>query len=41
MPVALAGPESEKAKQFYAAAKQVVELAQAESAKAENVFEVS
>jgi len=41
LPVALAGPESEKAKQFYAAAKQVVELAQAQSAKAENVFEVS
>jgi len=41
MPVALAGPESEKAKQFYAAARQVVELAQAQSAKAENVFEVS
>jgi ATP-binding protein involved in chromosome partitioning len=41
MPVALAGPESEKAKQFYEAARKVVELAQAQSAKAENVFEVS
>ena len=40
LPVALAGPESAKAKQFYAAAKQVAEAAQAESAKQENVFEV-
>jgi len=41
LPVALAGPESAKGKQFYAAARQVAELAQAQSAKAENVFEVS
>lgn len=41
LPVALAGPESAKAAQFYAAAKLVAELAQAQSAKAENIFEVS
>jgi ATP-binding protein involved in chromosome partitioning len=41
LPVALAGPESAKGAQFYAAARQVAELAQAQSAKAENVFEVS
>ncbi len=41
LPVALAGPESAKAAQFYAAAKLVAELAQAQSAKSENIFEVS
>jgi ATP-binding protein involved in chromosome partitioning len=41
LPVALAGPESAKGKQFYGAARQVAELAQAQSAKAENVFEIS
>jgi ATP-binding protein involved in chromosome partitioning len=41
LPVALAGPESAKGKQFYGVARQVAELAQAQSAKAENVFEVS
>lgn len=41
LPVALAGPESAKGKQFYSAARQVAEAAQAQSAKAENVFEVS
>jgi ATP-binding protein involved in chromosome partitioning len=41
LPVALAGPESEKAKQFYAAAKHVAETAQAQSAKAENILEVN
>lgn len=41
LPVALAGPDSAKAAQFYAAAKQVAELAQAQSARAENIFEVS
>ncbi|MGB7189099.1 MAG: Mrp/NBP35 family ATP-binding protein [Acidobacteriaceae bacterium] len=41
LPVALGGPESAKGKQFYVVARQVAELAQAQSAKAENVFEVS
>ena len=41
LPVALAGPESAKAAQFYAAAKQVAEAAQAQSAKAENILEVN
>jgi ATP-binding protein involved in chromosome partitioning len=41
LPVALAGPESAHAAQFYQIAKQVAELAQAQSAKAENVFEIS
>jgi ATP-binding protein involved in chromosome partitioning len=41
LPVALAGPDSSKSKQFYAVARQVVELAQAQSAKAENIFEIS
>ena len=41
MPVALAGPESPKAKHFYTVARQVAESAQAQSAKAEDVFEVS
>jgi ATP-binding protein involved in chromosome partitioning len=41
MPVALAGPDSAKGKQFYDAARKVAELAQAQSAKAENVFEIS
>jgi ATP-binding protein involved in chromosome partitioning len=41
MPVALAGPDSAKGKQFYDAARKVAELAQAQSAKAEYVFEIS
>lgn len=41
LPVALAGPESAKAAQFYATAKHVAEMAQAQSAKAENIFEVN
>ena len=41
LPVALAGPESAKAAQFYTAAKQVAEAAQAQSAKAENILEVN
>jgi len=41
LPVALAGPDSAKAAQFYAAARHVAELAQAQSAKAENIFEIS
>jgi ATP-binding protein involved in chromosome partitioning len=41
LPVALAGEESAKGKQFFTAARKVAELAQAQSAKVENVFEVS
>ena len=41
LPVALAGPDSPKAAQFYAVARQVAELAQAQSAKAEDIFEIS
>jgi ATP-binding protein involved in chromosome partitioning len=41
LPVALAGPESAKAAQFYSVAKQVAELAKAQSAKVENIFEIT
>lgn len=41
LPVALAGPDSAKAAQFYAVARQVAELAQAQSAKVENIFEIT
>jgi len=41
LPVALAGPDSAKGAQFYAIARQVAELAQAQSAKVENIFEIS
>ncbi len=41
LPVALAGPDSPKAAQFYAVAKQMAERAQAQAAKAENIFEIS
>jgi ATP-binding protein involved in chromosome partitioning len=41
LPVALAGADSAKAAQFYAVARQVAELAQAQSAKTENIFEIS
>jgi ATP-binding protein involved in chromosome partitioning len=41
LPVALAGPDSPKAAQFYAIAHQVAKNAQAQSAKAENIFEIS
>jgi ATP-binding protein involved in chromosome partitioning len=41
LPVALAGADSAKGAQFYSIAKQVAELAQAQSAKVENIFEVS
>ncbi len=41
LPVALAGPESPKAAQFYDVARQVAERAQAQSAKTENIFEIS
>lgn len=41
MPMALAGPESEHAAPFYAAAKRLVEKAQEQAVKAENIFEIS
>jgi ATP-binding protein involved in chromosome partitioning len=41
LPVALAGPDSAKGAQFFAAAKQVAELATEQSAKTENIFEIS
>src|SRR5277367_5734320 len=41
LPVALAGPDSPKAAQFYAVARQVAERAQAQSAKTEDIFEIS
>jgi ATP-binding protein involved in chromosome partitioning len=41
LPVALAGPDSPKAAQFYAIARQVAEKAQAQSAKVEDIFEIS
>lgn len=41
LPVALAGPDSEKGAQFFAVAKQVADLAREQSAKIENIFEVS
>ena len=41
MPIALAGPDSPKAAQFYAIARQVAERATELSTKAENIFEIS
>jgi ATP-binding protein involved in chromosome partitioning len=41
LPVALAGPDSPKAAHFYATARLVAERAQAQSAKTENIFEIS
>jgi ATP-binding protein involved in chromosome partitioning len=41
LPVALLGESSPKAKDFYAVAKQIAERAKAQSARAENVFEIS
>ena len=41
MPVALAGPESPLAAQFYAIASHLAERAQAQAAKSENIFEIS
>ena len=40
LPIALGGPESEKAKQFYAVAALVAERAQAQSARSEDVLEI-
>ena len=41
LPVALAGPDSAKGAQFYAIARQVAEKAHAQSAKKEDIFEIS
>jgi ATP-binding protein involved in chromosome partitioning len=41
LPVALLGESSPKAKDFYAVAKQVAERAKIQSAKSENIFEIS
>jgi ATP-binding protein involved in chromosome partitioning len=41
LPIALLGEESAKAKDFYSVARQVAERAQAQSAKTENIFEIS
>ena len=41
LPVALAGPDSPKAVQFYDIARQVAERAKAQAAKTEDIFEIS
>jgi len=41
IPVALAGPESTRAKQFYNIARELVEKAEQQSAKTEDVFEIT
>jgi ATP-binding protein involved in chromosome partitioning len=41
LPVALAGPDSPHAAQFYAIASHLAERAQQQSAKTENIFEIS
>jgi ATP-binding protein involved in chromosome partitioning len=41
LPIALLGEESVKAKDFYSVARQVAERAQAQSAKTEDIFEIS
>jgi ATP-binding protein involved in chromosome partitioning len=41
LPIALLGEDSPKAKDFYTVAKQVAERAEAQSAKQENIFEIS
>lgn len=41
MPVALAGPDSEQAAEFYAAAKKLVDRAKEQSSKTENIVEIS
>jgi ATP-binding protein involved in chromosome partitioning len=41
LPVALAGKDSPKVAQFYAIARQVAERAQTQSAKREDIFEIS
>jgi ATP-binding protein involved in chromosome partitioning len=41
LPIVLLGESSAKAKDFYSVARKVAELAQAQSAKEENIFEIS
>jgi ATP-binding protein involved in chromosome partitioning len=41
LPVALAGPDSQKAAQFYEVARQVSERAKSQAAKTEDIFEIS
>jgi ATP-binding protein involved in chromosome partitioning len=41
MPIALAGPESTRAKQFYNIAREVVEKAQEQAARSEDVLEIT
>jgi ATP-binding protein involved in chromosome partitioning len=41
MPVALAGPESQHASQFYSIASRLAERVQQQAGKAENIFEIS
>ena len=41
LPIALLGETSAKARNFYSVARKVAELAQARSAKEENIFEIS
>jgi ATP-binding protein involved in chromosome partitioning len=41
MPIALAGPESTRAKQFYTIAREVVEKAQEQAARSEDVLEIT
>src|ERR1700743_1422712 len=41
LPIALLGEDSAKAKDFYSVARQVAERAQAQSAKTEDIFEIS
>ena len=41
LPIALLGEDSPKAKDFYSVARQIAELAQEQSAKTENIFEIS
>lgn len=41
LPVALAGTEGEQSRQFYDVATQVAELGKAQSAKAQNIFEIN
>ncbi len=41
MPIALAGPENPRAKQFYSIAREVVEKAQEQAARSEDVLEIT
>ena len=41
LPIALAGPESDEAKEFYGIARKLIERAEAAAAKSEDVIEIS